>query len=99
MPNSAEVQVKLVGPSTPPFRDDIVELKTQIIGMQPVPGSYRFSEKSGPQAITVVTDSEAQFNINQGDYETSDPDIKCRCHLIANPWTVQFLNLKDMYSR
>ena len=34
-----------------------------------------FSEKSGPQAITVVTDSEAKFNINQGDYETSDPDI------------------------
>ena len=53
-----------------------MELKTQIIGMQPVPSSYLFSEKSGPQAITVVTDSEAQFNINQGDYETSDPDIK-----------------------
>ena len=70
-----EVQVKLVGPSTPPYRGDIVELKTQIIGMQPVSGSYSFSEKSGPQAITVVTDSEAKFNISQGDYETSVPDI------------------------
>ena len=71
-----EVQVKLVGPSTPPFRGDIVELKTQIIGMQLVPSSYLFSEKSGPQAITIVTDSETQFDISQGDYETSDPDIK-----------------------
>ena len=44
-------------------------MKTQIIGMQRVPGSYLFSEKSGPQAITVVTDSEAQYDISQGDHE------------------------------
>ena len=84
-PAPPQVQVKLVGPSTPPFRNDIVELKTQVTGMQSVPGSYRYYEKSGPQTIIVATDRDIQANLNQGYYETKDPSIKVQMPVDCKP--------------